>query len=302
MSRRPEVRAGVSDVSLSGKTVLATGSTRGIGREMARALGRLGARVLVHGRDRERGNATLSDLERTAGSAELFLADFASQSNVRQLARDVAGSVDSLDVLVNNAGGLFRTDSTTAEDIEYTIGVNHLAPLLLTHHLLPEMPDCGRVVTTSSGAHRTGSIDVDSLGDRTDSSWQQYCRSKLANVLFTRELARRTDRVVATCFHPGFVPGSGFLRQVPAPIRLPMQVASKVPGVGRSVESGAATGVSLAAEPDLGDVSGEYFVDGSPRRPSREARDDQTARRLWERSEELTALDESLRLSREPPG
>jgi hypothetical protein len=297
MSRRPEQYAGVTDLDRSGTTALVTGSTSGIGREMALALGRLGVHVLLHGRDRERGEQTLGALESTAGSGELLLADLAVQSSVRDLAADVAARVDSLDVLVNNAGGLFRDHSTTPDGIEYTVAVNHLAPFLLTHHLLPTMSEGGRVVTTSSGAHRPGTVDADRFGRETDSSWQRYCRSKLANVLFTRELARRADHVVANCFHPGFVPGSGFLRQVPAPIRAPMRAVRLVPGVGTSVEEGAGAGVYLAASPEVGDVSGGYFEGCSRTRPSAEARDDDTAGRLWERSEHLADLDESLRLA-----
>jgi NAD(P)-dependent dehydrogenase (short-subunit alcohol dehydrogenase family) len=298
MTRPPERQAGVADRDCSETTVLITGSTSGIGREMALALGRLGARVLVHGRDRERGERTVAALETTAGGGELLLADLAARSAVRELAAEVGERVETLDVLVNNAGGLFRDDTTSPDGVEYTAAVNHLAPFLLTHHLLAEMSDGGRVVTTSSGAHRTGSIDPDRFGEEADSSWQRYCRSKLANVLFTRELARRTDRVVANCFHPGFVPGSGFLRQVPAPVRVPMRAVRLLPGFGTSVEDGATTGVYLAVSPDAGEVSGGYFESCSRVRPSTDARDDDTARRLWERSEQLTGLEESLRLPR----
>jgi len=298
MARRPEQYAGVTGTDLSESTVLVTGSTSGIGREAALAFGRLGARVLVHGRDRERGEATVEAIESTAAAgADLFLADFADRETVRTLAADVAASVDSLDVLVNNAGGMFRDAGTTAAGIEYTIAVNHLAPFLLTHHLLSEIPDGGRVVTTSSGAHRSGSIDVDRLEATEGSSFARYSRSKLANVLFTRELARRTDRVTANCFHPGFVPGSAFFRQVPAPIRIPMKAARLLPGVGTSVAEGAGTAVYLAVSAEVADVSGGYFVTCGRRQPSAAARDDATARRLWERSEDLVDPEESLRLS-----
>lgn len=300
MAHSPEQYAGVTDRDLSETTVLVTGSTSGIGREAALALGRLGARVLVHGRDRERGEATIDALAGTAAAgADLFLADFADFESVRTMAADVAANVDSLDVLVNNAGGLFRGAGTTADGVEYTIAVNHLAPFLLTHHLLSEMPADGRVVTTSSGAHRAGSIDVERLKSTEGRSLSLYSRSKLANILFTRELARRTDRVTATCFHPGFVPGSAFYRQIPAPIRIPMKAASALPGLGTSVEEGAGTAVYLAASREAADVSGRYFVKCGTRQPSRAARNDATARRLWERSEELVGLDESLRLSGE---
>jgi NAD(P)-dependent dehydrogenase (short-subunit alcohol dehydrogenase family) len=299
---RPEVAAGVADRDLADQTVLVTGSTSGIGREMAVALGRLGATVFLHGRDRERGRETLQAVRDAGGEATLFLADFSDQTAVRELAAKVreAGAVD---VLVNNAGGQFREGRLTDDGVEYTIAVNHLAPFLLTHHLFEELrAGAGRVVTTSSGAHRQGSMDFDALTSVDGySQWGAYSRSKLANVLFTRELARRTDAVTANCFHPGFVPGSAFFRSQPAPIRLGLRLAGLVPGVGTSVERGAARGLYLVASPEVADVSGEYFGRFETSRPASAARDPETAARLWSVSAELVDLPEELALPEPRP-
>lgn len=298
MTERPEEKANVSSVDLSGSTVLVTGSTSGIGKETALALGRLGAEVFVHGRDRGHGKAVRDEIRSTAADgAELFLADLSTMDAVREFAADVRDRADGLDVLVNNAGVYFRQGKLTEDGIEYTIAVNHLAPFLLTHHLLPAMPSGGRVITTSSGAHQQGAIDFDSFESVEGySGWSAYGQSKLANILFTRELDRRADGLQANAFHPGFVPGSAFMRHVPAPVRIPLRAVRLVPGIGTSVEGGAATALLLAADPNLDD-SGQYFTKYSPKRPSSEARDDTLARRLWERSETLTDLDESLRLA-----
>jgi len=297
MTQRPEARAGVADVDLSGKTALVTGSTSGIGREMALALGRLGATVLVHGRDEQRGQAVANELADTAAPDAAFLrADFASQADIRELAEEVTDAVDTLDLLFNNAGGVFRDGTLTGDGVEYTFAVNHLAPFLLTHHLLPTMGEDARVVTTSSGAHRQGGMDFESLRSVNGySAMSAYCQSKLANILFTRELARRTD-LTANCFHPGFVPGSAFFDTLPAVYRIPTKAARLIPGVGTTVESGAARGLYVGVSPETGDVTGEYFGSFETQTPTREARDDETARRLWRVSEEMTGLDDEERL------
>lgn len=298
MARPPEQRASVADADLTGSTIVVTGSTAGIGREMALAFGRLGADVIVHGRDESRGSEVVDELEATAASgAALVTSDFATQDGVREFAEDVLTATDTVDVLCNNAGGFFRQGTLTDDGIEYTFAVNHLAPFLLTHLLLPAMPDGGRVVTTSSGAHRQGEIDFESFRTVDGySSMTAYSQSKLANILFTRELARRTDRVTANCFHPGFVPGSDFGRNLPAPIRVPMKALSMVPGVGTSVEAGAATGVYLAVSEAVAGASGNYYSRCSEKQPASQARDGETAKRLWRVSEEMVELSEGEKL------
>jgi len=297
MTHRPEDGAGVAAVDLAGTDVLVTGSTSGIGRETALALGRLGATVYVHGRDRAAGEAVLDELRPTPGTAGgFFQADFAEFDAVRDLAADITAACDGdLDVLVNNAGGYFRETELTADGLEYTTAVNHLAPFLLTNELLPaiEAGDGGRIVTVSSDAHRNGEIDPDRL-DRPDAGFSAYCRSKLANVLFTVALADRVDEgVTANCLHPGVIPGSGFVRNLPGPLRT---VASALGGswnpLVASVAEGAETSVYLAASPDVAGVTGRYFDDCERATPSATARDPDLAERLWERSAELTGITE----------
>lgn len=296
MGYRPERGAGIGGVDLGDRTILVTGSTDGIGRETALALGRLGATVVVHGRDPQKGAAVVDRLEDTRGDGQFLPADFASLDAVRHLAEAVRDRVDRLDVLVNNAGAYFRRGGLTLDGIERTMAVNHAAPFLLTNQLLPIIPGGGRIVTVSSTAHYQAS--------RTDltrhaiesvarySGTLAYARSKLANVLFTRELARRVDPAANT-LHPGLIPGSGLWRVAPIWVRLSLGGLAVLPDwlmrrVADTPASGAETPVYLAAG-DV-DTTGEYFVDCEPQQPSSAARDDELARRLWRWSEELTGI------------
>ena len=280
----------MADVDLSGRTVLVTGSTSGVGRETALALGRLGATVLVHGRDEAAGNRVVDRLGETAGEGAFRRADFADLDAVEGLAE--WASTHDPDVVVNNAGGLFRDPRLTDAGVEYTAHVNHLAPFLLTERLRDVLPADGRVVNVASEAHRAGSLDVDRLRD-TDgySSWAAYCRSKLANVLHARELARRLpdDGPTANALHPGVVPGSGFARHLPGPLPALVRAAgslSALPFGGVDSPADAAqTSVYLAAAPDVA-ATGAYFDDCRERDPSAAARDDRAAERLWTWSEE----------------
>ncbi len=221
-SDRAEVGAGVENEDLSGRTILVTGATDGIGRETALALGRLGAHVLIHGRSSAKGEELLDALSETdADGADLFLTDFASQEAVHDLAAEIVKKYDRLDCLVNNAGGLFTDGCLTEDGIEQTFAVNHLAPFSLTVDLYPLLKETdGRVVTVSSDAHHGTSMNFEGLRTiESYSGWSAYSRSKLANVLFTYELADRAETITANCLHPGAVPGSGFGRDLPAPIR-----------------------------------------------------------------------------------
>jgi len=298
MAERPESIAGVEDVDLAGETVLVTGSTDGIGREVALGLGRLGATVLVHGRDREKGREVADRIYAGGGDAIPFVADFASQDEVRELADEVAEQAP-LDALVNNAGGFFTRARLTPEGFEYTFGVNHLAPFLLTNLLRPELSDGARVVTTASGAHHNASgIDLDAVQTAEGyGAMDAYSRSKLANVLFAAELARLLDGATSYSFHPGFVPGSEFPRELPAPVRWGMRAIEYLPDAvsglfANTVVEGAATGVYLVASPTVGGDSGDYFQDCAPATPSRVARDRDLQEQLWERSLEWTGLAE----------
>jgi len=297
--------AGVDGRDLDGRTVLVTGATDGIGRETAVALGRLGARVLVHGRDRRKADRVLERLE-TAGATggEAYLADFSDLGAVRDLAASVRADVDGLDALVNNAGGWFTDGRLTDAGVEYTFAVNHLAPFVLTGDLLPALRAAGgdrpaRVVTVSSEAHRQGSLDLDAVRDVSGySGWAAYCRSKLANVLFVRELSRRLraadEPVTANALHPGMVPGSGFARNAPAPVRALIRALGRFDRLLPVVDSpaaAAATSVHLVAARGVADVSGGYFVDCDRRTPAPAARDDADARRLWRFSADVAGAD-----------
>ncbi len=258
-----------------------TGATSGIGRATALALGRLGATVLVHGRDRESGQAVVEELG--DGGHGFRRADFADLTAVEGLA-EWARERDP-DVLVNNAGGYFRAARLTDAGVEYTFAVNHLAPFLLTERLRPVLPDDGRVVNVASEAHRGASLGFEALRSVDDySGWRAYRRSKLANVLHARALADRLDGPTANALHPGVVPGSGFVRNLPAPVRGIVSLAgglAGVPFVGvDSPTEAAQTSVYLAAAPGLR-TTGAYFDDCAERTPSAAARDDRTADRLW---------------------
>ncbi|MEA1929979.1 MAG: SDR family NAD(P)-dependent oxidoreductase [Euryarchaeota archaeon] len=298
MGDRPEHIAGVEHVDLAGKHALVTGSTSGIGRETALALGRLGADVMVHGRDVAAGAAVVDELTAMGREATFQQADYASVDDVRGLAAAVQEWTDDLDVLCNNAGGLFRDGRLTDLGVEYTFHVNHLAPYLLTAELLETLADDARIVTTSSGAHRGVELDFEAI-ESVDSysGFRAYQRSKLANVLFSTALAHRLDRtdrsISSNAFHPGAIPGSGFSRFLPGPLPRLFATLDRLP-MTTTVAEGAATAVYLAASPRVDDVSGRYFADCEPKEPSAAARDRATQRRLWEQSADLLEIDEPL--------
>ena len=298
MGDRPERIAGVEGVDLEEKRALVTGSTSGIGRETALALGRLGADVMVHGRDAAAGREVVDELAAMGREASFRRADFASVGDVRELAAAVEAWTDDLDILHNNAGGLFREGRLTDLGVEYTFHVNHLAPYLLTAELLPTLADDARIVTTSSGAHRGVDLAFESIRSVDSySGVRAYQRSKLANVLFSNELARRLDHagrsITSNAFHPGAIPGSGFARFLPGPLPRLFAALGRLP-MATTVEDGAATAVSLAAAPRVADVSGRYFTDCEPEPPSTAARDRTTQRRLWDESARLLEIDEPL--------
>ena len=281
--------------SMTGRTVLVTGGTHGIGLATARALASSGAAVTVVGRSPDKTDQVVAALRRDSGNdrVEGMVADLSSQAEVRRLATDFAAAHDRLDVLVNNVGGFWATRHVTADGLEHTFALNHLAPFLLTHLLLPllEASAPSRVVTVSSGAQSIGHIDLDDLqGERAYRGQRAYSQSKLANLLFTYELARRLEGtgVTANALHPGVV-RTRFGQDDPSfPYRALLPL---VRPFLLSPERGADTSVYLASSPEVEGVSGKYFVRKKARPSSRASYDTQVARRLWEVSAELTGVD-----------
>jgi NAD(P)-dependent dehydrogenase (short-subunit alcohol dehydrogenase family) len=269
------------------RTIFITGGNRGIGREAAQSMARSGARVLVGSRDPGAGEEAAREIRESTGNpaVEVVPGDLSTRAGVRAVAEEVARRTARLDVLVNNAGVVARRRTLTADGVELQFAVNHLAPFLLTRLLLPllEASAPARVITVASRAHRRGRMHWDDLqGARRYRAGRAYSQSKLANILFTAELARRLEGtgVSAVSLHPGLY-GTGIVEALAGPLG----------GLLRRVLPSAAEGgeavARLALDPELGGSNGAYFNRTVPATPSREARDATAARRLWEISEVL---------------
>ncbi len=245
---------------MAGKTVLITGGTGGIGKATAKGLAALGARVGITGRDAARAQAAAVEIRKASGSpsVDVFVADLSSQADVRRLAGEVLDSYPRLDVLVNNVGGFWANRHVTADGLEHTFALNHLAGFLLTNLLLDRLTASSpaRVVTVSSGAQAMGRIDFDDLqGSRNYSGQRAYNQSKLANVMFTYELARRLEGtgVTGTVLHPGVV-RTAFAAEDPSPMwRFMIPLARPFM---KTPSRGAATPIYLASSPEVEGVSG----------------------------------------------
>ena len=278
---------------MHGKTCLITGANAGIGKAAAIGLARQGARIVLLCRSEARGRAAMDEIARRSGngSLDLLIADLASQAQIRDAAEEYLQRFDRLDVLVNNAAVLAWRERRLNEDgLEMTFAVNHLAPFLLTGLLLDRLKECApaRIVTVASGAHRKAELDFDDLQNERDySPFEAYSRSKLANVYFTYELARRLEGtgVTANCLHPGVVSTALFREMRPW-----QRVAL---WLGRPFllkpEAGADTAVYLAGAPEVEGVTGKYFEKREEVRSSPVSYDADAARRLWDASESLTA-------------
>lgn len=279
--------------AMGGRTVLVTGGTGGIGRATARSLSTMGAHVAITGRDRVRAESAARDIRAAGGGpVDVFVADMSSLAQVRGLADEVLQRLPRLDVLVNNVGGYWNTRHVTADGFERTFAVNHLAPFLLTNLLLDRLEQSApaRVVTVASQAQSMGRIDFDDLqGEHSYSGARAYNQSKLANLLFTYELARRLDGgpVTANALHPGLV-STSFGADDPALVQR-LLVPFLRPFM-KSPARGADTSVHLASAPALDQVTGQYFAGRTPRRSSSRSYDQAAAARLWRVSADLAGM------------
>jgi NAD(P)-dependent dehydrogenase (short-subunit alcohol dehydrogenase family) len=279
--------------SLEGRTCLVTGASSGIGEETALALARLGARVVLICRSRERGERTRAAIAQRSGNdaVDLLLGDLASLEAVRQLAADLLATCPAIQVLVNNAGVVNLRRTLTVDGLENTFAVNHLAHFLLTNLLLDRIRESApaRIVNVASDGHKLGKLDFDDLQSERNYGWMRsYSTSKLANVLFTYELARHLQGtgVTANCLHPGAVAtrlahNNGALGVVVTTLLKPFFLSSA---------RGAATSIHLAAAGEVEGVSGKYFIRRRETPSSPASYDEADARRLWEESCRLTGL------------
>ncbi len=268
--------------------VLLTGATRGIGRAAAIELAREGVEVALVGRDPERVEALAQEARATGGGAPVHehVADLMLMADVRALAEEVRERYEHIDVLANNAGALFGSRKETSEGFEQTFALNHLAPFLLTN-LLRDRLEGGRVVTTASDAHKSGLLDLDDLqSEKSYSAMRVYGTSKLCNILFTRELARRAPELHANCFHPGVV-RTGFGKNENGIWKVLTTLGGPF---FRSPQRGARSLVWLATSAEAAPLTGEYVQDEKVLAPSAQAQDDTLAEGLWEHSAQLVGL------------
>ena len=271
--------------------VVLTGATRGIGQAAALELSRRGAELAIVGREPDRVSEVAREAQGTGGGAPVHehVADLTSMAQVRALADQLLARYQHIDVLANNAGALFATRALTSEGFERTFALNHLAPFLLTNLLLERLRG-GRVVTTASDAHTSGRLDLSDLqSERSYSAMRVYGTTKLCNILFTRELARRVPDVRATCFHPGVV-RTGFGKNENGIWKLLTTVAGPF---FRSPARGARSLVWLALTTDAASLDGAYVENEKVVAPSAQAQDDTLAAQLWEQSSELVGLSTS---------
>ncbi|MGD1015414.1 MAG: SDR family oxidoreductase [Roseiarcus sp.] len=275
---------------MQGKTVVATGATSGIGEAAVTKLAAMGARIVFVARDAKRAEATLAKLDAIAPGRghRAHIADLQLIAETRRVGEEIAAAEPRIDALVNNAGAMFSQRRVTAEGLERTFALNHMAHFALTRALRERLVASApaRVVSTASSAHFGARLAFDDLQcAREYSAWRAYRRSKLCNVLFTRELARRLagTGVVANCLHPGLV-ASRFGDEAGGWNGRLFSLAKRF---AISPEQGADTIVYLVSSPDAATASGEYFVKRKVAKPSNAARDAAAARTLWERSEEI---------------
>ncbi|MDB5445064.1 MAG: short-chain dehydrogenase [Phenylobacterium sp.] len=280
-------------MDVAGKTIVVTGATSGIGREVAGRLAAQGARVLIVARDATRAKALAASLPKPAtGAHGVFLGDLSRLAEMKRLVAEIAGAEPVVDVLINNAGAIFPTRQVTEDGLERTFALNHLSYFVLTLGLLDRVKAAaaGRIVNTASKVHGIATLDFDDLQtERRYHPYMAYGRSKLGNILFTRALARRLEGtgVTANALHPGFVRTAigdddpsfiGRLNKLSKFLAIPL-------------DAGAKTTLHAATSEEGGRLSGAYFVKSRPAKPSAAAQNDAEGERLWTASAQIAAID-----------
>jgi retinol dehydrogenase-12 len=276
---------------LKERVFLVTGATEGVGKAAALDFAKRGVNLVIVGRNKEKSGRVLAELKQQSGNDRitLLLGDLSKLADVRDVAAQFRRSFQRLDMLANNAGAMFFTPSTSADGFELTFALNHLGYFLLTHELLGVLKGTpgARVISTSSNGHFWGRMNLETIAHSKHWGPLAYCDSKLANVLFTRELARREPGLIVNCLHPGFVHTGFALNNTGI-------VAAGVKGVGsviaRTPEKGAETLIWLATSDDATKINGEYFFDCKVGRSTKKSRDESLAKGLWSLSEKLCDL------------
>ena len=280
--------------NMTGKIVLITGATNGIGKIAAIELARMGASVCIVARNRSKGQAVLEEIGRETNNVqvELFIADLSSMADVRKLAQEFMAKHGTLDVLLNNAGAFYSDRKLSADGLEMTFALNHMSYFLLTNLLLPTLKNTpnARVVSVSSAAHLQGRLDFANLqGEQKFSGWKAYSDSKLENVLFTLALARRLagTGVTANCLHPGFVKTS-FGEGNSGIFAVVLGIAKNLMAI--TPAAGAQTMIHLASSPDVAGVTGKYFDKSKVASSSAASLDQAVQEQLWAHSEKIAGL------------
>jgi len=277
---------------MNGKVCLVTGATDGIGKVSARVLAEKGAKVIIVGRNPEKSATVLAELKSSSGNEniDLLMADLAVMQEVRDLAEQVISHYDRLDILLNNAGGYFAKHELTSDGLERTFALNHMSYFLLTNKLMELLKSSApaRIVNVSSDAHYGVDMDFENLnGEQEYKAWKAYQKSKLANVLFTYELLKKVPAdITVNCLHPGFVAtnfghnNGGFIGPV-------LKIAQRISAI--NPEEGAETSIFLCSAPEVKGVSGKYFYKCQPKTSSRESRNMDTGKRLWQISSDIAS-------------
>ena len=280
---------------MKGKSVIITGATSGIGEVAAIRLAEQGARIVFTARDKARADDTMAALKKANPGADhaVHMGDLSRLSEMKRVGALLAQE-PQIDVLVNNAGALFNTRQVTADGLEKTFALNHMAYFIVTNILLPNLVEGGRIVVTASNAHRGGVMDFSDLqSEHGYNGFSVYSRTKLMNILFTRALSRRLESgsgargIIANALHPGFV-ATRFGDQSGGVVGGVLRIVKPVGAI--APEEGAQTIIYLAASPEVAGVSGQYFYECKPQTPTVHALNDADGERLWQVSAEIAAL------------